>query len=84
MCDFSVVDNYRVGRVLGRGASAKVRLVHDQSTGTPYAMKILKNDNSPELGAAFASFVTTEIAILRQINHPNVISVVRECHNAVY
>jgi serine/threonine protein kinase len=46
MAEKSIVDNYEIGRLLGKGASAKVRLVRDTNTGAEYAMKILRKEGA--------------------------------------
>jgi len=62
---------YLLGDTLGEGGFAKVRLGRHETTGERVALKILK----PALVTANTrANVEKEIAAMRKLNHPNVIS----------
>jgi serine/threonine protein kinase len=65
MSDFATVDNYIIGRELGRGGFGIVKLVTDSQTGEQFAMKLMKSEGSADSIARFHEFVNTEVAIHR-------------------
>eukprot|EP00884_Botryococcus_braunii_P021933 jgi/Botrbrau1/8423/Bobra.0237s0043.1 len=74
--DAKVRDVYKIGRTLGTGGFAVVKLGTDRTTGEEFAIKIMV---LPEAGAAISDHensredIRKEIDILVQLNHPNVI-----------
>nr|XP_012136815.1 PREDICTED: serine/threonine-protein kinase GD17699-like isoform X2 [Megachile rotundata] len=66
--------HYTVGRVIGDGNFAVVRHCIHKSTGEEYAMKIVDKYKCQGKETMLAS----EVAILRQVCHPNIISLVAE------
>jgi hypothetical protein len=84
MAERSTVDHYEVLRLLGRGASAKVRLVRDTNTGSEYAMKILKHEGAGAMAARFVEMTKSEVNVLKQINHPNIVNLIATVDNTTY
>nr|XP_034182091.1 probable serine/threonine-protein kinase fhkE [Osmia lignaria]XP_034182092.1 probable serine/threonine-protein kinase fhkE [Osmia lignaria] len=66
--------HYAVGHVIGDGNFAVVRHCIHKSTGAEYAMKIVDKYKCQGKETMLAS----EVAILRQVCHPNIISLVAE------
>ncbi|XP_066587244.1 serine/threonine-protein kinase GD17699 isoform X2 [Prorops nasuta] len=65
---------YTIGHVIGDGNFAVVRHCIHKSTGAEYAMKIIDKYKCEGKGTMLAS----EVAILRQVCHPNIISLITE------
>jgi len=65
----SITDKYTIKDELGRGAFSIVRLAEEKSTGIKYAVKII---NKSTVGADLVR-LTTEMEILKKVNHPNII-----------
>mmetsp|Transcript_5606 Transcript_5606/g.16698 ORF Transcript_5606/g.16698 Transcript_5606/m.16698 type:complete len:427 (-) Transcript_5606:115-1395(-) len=63
---------YRAGEVLGVGSQAVVRIGQHVDTGEKVALKIIKKHDLEE-NSAFKTALLREIAVLRLLNHPNVI-----------
>ncbi|XP_072747168.1 uncharacterized protein [Anoplolepis gracilipes] len=70
--------HYTVGHVIGDGNFAVVRHCIHKSTGTEYAMKIVDKYKCQGKETMLAS----EVAILRQVCHPNIISLIAEQETA--
>ncbi|XP_076232826.1 uncharacterized protein LOC143178189 [Calliopsis andreniformis] len=66
--------HYAVGHVIGDGNFAVVRHCIHKSTGAEYAMKIVDKYKCQGKETMLAS----EVAILRQVCHPNIISLIAE------
>ncbi|KAL6425910.1 hypothetical protein ACFW04_008906 [Cataglyphis niger] len=66
--------HYTVGHVIGDGNFAVVRHCIHKSTGAEYAMKIVDKYKCQGKETMLAS----EVAILRQVCHPNIISLIAE------
>lgn len=81
--DKSKLDNFEVHRTLGKGATAKVKLVQDPVTKDYFAAKILKNQTEG-LQARFREIMQNEMQSLNRINHPNVVRLVHSNENGVY
>jgi len=60
---------YDLGEELGRGAFSVVRVATQKATGERYAIKIIEKNNLE----ADLSRLKTEIDILKQVSHPNII-----------
>ena len=73
--NLGIIGGYRVGRVLGEGGFGAVRLGVHSVTGDQVAMKFLNKGGS--MSAAEADRVATEIACLAELEHPNVIRLIR-------
>jgi len=74
---------YKLGRVLGQGSFATVRLATDKSDGSKWAIKVIKRQSlAPDDEAALA----TEISILERVQHPNIIKLreVYDCPANMY
>lgn len=70
-----VFDRYHVGRQLGSGAQGTVRLVIDRRTCESFAMKhMIKNGSTNTLGCINDERIQREVDIMRNINHPNIIT----------
>lgn len=70
--------HYTVGHVIGIGNFAAVRHCIHKSTGAEYAMKIVNKYKCQGKETMLAS----EVAILRQVCHPNIISLIAEQETA--
>jgi len=64
----SLIDDIRLGGLIGNGAYAQVFLGMNMSTGVRYAVKQLKSDTVDE----FKSH-QTELSLLKGLTHPNII-----------
>jgi len=64
---------YTIGKFLGRGAFSVVYEAVQKSTGTAFAVKIIKKD-AVKFDEKSQKRVETEVTILRTIHHPNIIS----------
>jgi len=74
---------YKLGRILGQGSFATVRLGVCKADGTKWAVKIIKRGSlAPEDEESLA----TEITILQRVNHPNIVHLkeVYDCKSNVY
>uniref|UniRef100_A0A7N0UUQ6 non-specific serine/threonine protein kinase n=1 Tax=Kalanchoe fedtschenkoi TaxID=63787 RepID=A0A7N0UUQ6_KALFE len=67
------VGKYEVGRTIGEGSSAKVKLARDVETGDFVALKII--DKEKALKHNITSLIEKEITTMKLVNHPNVIRV---------
>ncbi len=74
------INQYLIIRALGEGSYGKVKLAEDQATGRQYAMKVLrktvkKASRRLSVHEAKSSMDTAveEIAIMKKLNHPNVV-----------
>ncbi|KAL6258874.1 hypothetical protein P5V15_010819 [Pogonomyrmex californicus] len=70
--------HYTVGHIIGDGNFAVVRHCTHKSSGTEYAMKIVDKYKCQGKETMLAS----EVAILRQVCHPNIISLIAEQETA--
>ncbi|CAL1366455.1 unnamed protein product [Linum trigynum] len=62
---------YELGRTLGEGSFAKVKLARNTETGETVAIKILDKDNL--LKTKMIAQIKREISTMKHIRHPNVI-----------
>ncbi|KAF7078490.1 hypothetical protein CFC21_082915 [Triticum aestivum] len=67
------IGKYRVGRTIGEGAFAKVRLAVDAETGGCVAVKVI--DRSTVLRNNLMYQVKREISAMRLLNHPNIVKI---------
>ncbi len=69
----TIVDHFRVGRLIGKGGMGEVYKARDLSLGRRVAIKLLhpQQFNSPESVSRFL----TEARITAQFNHPNIVSI---------
>ncbi|KAG5517266.1 hypothetical protein RHGRI_037878 [Rhododendron griersonianum] len=67
------VGKYEVGRTIGEGTFAKVKFARNSETGEPVALKIL--DKEKILKHKMAEQIKREIATMKLIKHPNVVSI---------
>jgi RhoGAP domain/Protein kinase domain len=67
---------YNVERELGTGAFAVVKVVRHRATGTEYAAKFIDKD---QLASEDVKMLEREVAILRRLRHPNIISLKAVC-----
>jgi serine/threonine-protein kinase len=66
-------ERFEVERELGRGGASTVYAGRDRTTGRPVAIKVLR----PELAVAIqATRFRNEIALLAELNHPNVLPLI--------
>ncbi|CAI0467670.1 unnamed protein product [Linum tenue] len=65
------IGKYEVGRTLGEGNFAKVKLARNLDTGHPFAIKILDKGNI--LNRNIADQIKREIATLKLLRHPNIV-----------
>jgi calcium/calmodulin-dependent protein kinase I len=80
--DFEV--NYFIERELGKGAFATVKQVTRKSDGKKFAVKIIDKKRAKGQDSA----IQDEIEVLKQLSHPNIISMVElyettKCYNLV-
>src|SRR5689334_10892998 len=66
------LDEYRLVRMLGRGAMGQVYLAHDSLLDRPVALKFVRADN-PETRARFFE----EARAIARLQHPNVVAIYR-------
>uniref|UniRef100_A0A8I7BBG3 non-specific serine/threonine protein kinase n=1 Tax=Hordeum vulgare subsp. vulgare TaxID=112509 RepID=A0A8I7BBG3_HORVV len=67
------IGKYRVGRTIGEGAFAKVRLAVDAETGRCVAVKVI--DRSTVLRNNLMYQVKREIGAMKLLNHPNIVKI---------
>ncbi|RLN55717.1 hypothetical protein BBJ28_00012413 [Nothophytophthora sp. Chile5] len=65
----SFEEQYALGKVIGSGTFSVVRIAVHRPSGQRYAIKCIKRDG---LVAEDIEALTTEVAILKQMNHPNI------------
>jgi len=66
----NVRDFYRIGKVIGTGTFAQVRLSINKSTGAQRALKVIaKNRFNPDQDA----ILENEVQIHKSLDHPNIV-----------
>ncbi|KAH7484847.1 hypothetical protein PRIC1_004165 [Phytophthora ramorum] len=65
----SFEEQYTLGKVIGSGTFSVVRIAVHKPTSQRYAIKCIKREG---LVAEDIEALTTEVAILKQMNHPNI------------
>lgn len=67
------IGKYRVGRTIGEGSFAKVKLAVDTETGGTVAVKVI--DRSTVLRNNLMYQVKREISAMKLLNHPNIVKI---------
>ncbi|XP_006111641.2 serine/threonine-protein kinase DCLK2 isoform X2 [Pelodiscus sinensis] len=70
----TILEKYRVGKVIGDGNFAVVKECVERSTGKEFALKII--DKAKCCGKEH--LIENEVSILRQVKHPNIIMLIEE------
>ncbi|XP_041839639.1 serine/threonine-protein kinase DCLK2 isoform X2 [Melanotaenia boesemani] len=70
----SVLEKYKVGKVIGDGNFAVVKECVERSTGKEFALKII--DKAKCRGKEH--LIENEVAVLRKVKHPNIIMLIEE------
>jgi serine/threonine protein kinase len=73
------ISNYLIGPLLGEGQFAKVKLCINTITQNQYAMKVINKRKVSTL--AGLKRVKNEVTLLKQLNHPNIITFVDFIHS---
>ncbi|XP_074444922.1 serine/threonine-protein kinase DCLK2 isoform X1 [Larus michahellis] len=71
---FTILEKYKVGKVIGDGNFAVVKECVERSTGKEFALKII--DKAKCCGKEH--LIENEVSILRQVKHPNIIMLIEE------
>nr|XP_028598706.1 LOW QUALITY PROTEIN: serine/threonine-protein kinase DCLK2 [Podarcis muralis] len=74
----TILEKYKVGKVIGDGNFAVVKECIERSTGKEYALKII--DKGKCCGKEH--LIENEVSILRQVKHPNIIMLIEEMDTA--
>ncbi|ELV13660.1 Serine/threonine-protein kinase DCLK2 [Tupaia chinensis] len=74
----TLLEKYRVGKVIGDGNFAVVKECVERSTGKEFALKII--DKAKCCGKEH--LIENEVSILRRVKHPNIIMLVEEMETA--
>lgn len=70
-----IAGRYRVEQLLGRGGMGAVYRVTDESSGKPYALKLLQIEPDDPKAERYAALFEHEYHALEQLAHPRVIAV---------
>uniref|UniRef100_H3DK37 Serine/threonine-protein kinase DCLK2 n=1 Tax=Tetraodon nigroviridis TaxID=99883 RepID=H3DK37_TETNG len=70
----TILDRYKVGKVIGDGNFAVVRECVERSTGKEFALKIIDKVKC----AGKEHLIENEVAVLRKVKHPNIIMLMEE------
>uniref|UniRef100_A0A667XCI3 Serine/threonine-protein kinase DCLK2 n=1 Tax=Myripristis murdjan TaxID=586833 RepID=A0A667XCI3_9TELE len=70
----TILDKYKVGKVIGDGNFAVVKECVERFTGKEYALKII--DKAKCSGKEH--LIENEVAVLRKVKHPNIIMLIEE------
>ncbi|XP_051822309.1 serine/threonine-protein kinase DCLK2 isoform X1 [Antechinus flavipes] len=74
----TLLDKYRIGKVIGDGNFAVVKECMERSTGKEFALKII--DKTKCCGKEH--LIENEVSILRRVKHPNIIMLIEEMDTA--
>ncbi|XP_061440663.1 serine/threonine-protein kinase DCLK2 isoform X1 [Rhineura floridana] len=74
----TILEKYKVGKVIGDGNFAVVKECIERSTGKEFALKII--DKGKCCGKEH--LIENEVSILRQVKHPNIIMLIEEMDTA--
>ncbi|CAG9318615.1 unnamed protein product [Blepharisma stoltei] len=80
---YSHLDDYIIIRTLGRGITAKVKLVQNSKTQLLYAAKIIKTHTEAS-SSRLREALLNEVNSLSRIQHPNVVTIVSASTSGVY
>uniref|UniRef100_A0A4W4FY41 Serine/threonine-protein kinase DCLK2 n=1 Tax=Electrophorus electricus TaxID=8005 RepID=A0A4W4FY41_ELEEL len=70
----SILEKYKVGKVIGDGNFAVVKECTERSTGKEFALKIIDKNKC----RGKEHLIENEVAVLRRVKHPNIIMLVEE------
>ncbi|KAF7666110.1 hypothetical protein LDENG_00118540 [Lucifuga dentata] len=72
--DSTILEKYKIGKVIGDGNFAVVKECVERSTGKEYALKVI--DKAKCSGKEH--LIENEVAVLRRVKHPNIIMLMEE------
>ena len=75
-----VTEHYALGKKLGEGAFAVVRIGIHKLTGEPVAVKIIRK---AVVGQAWLDKMTREVKIMKALDHPNIVKLYEVIHMLV-
>ncbi|XP_042558999.1 serine/threonine-protein kinase DCLK2 isoform X5 [Clupea harengus] len=70
----TILEKYKVGKVIGDGNFAFVKECTERSTGKEFALKIIDKAKC----AGKEHLIENEVAVLRRVKHPNIIMLIEE------
>lgn len=82
--NYSLLVNYVVLRTLGSGLTSKVKMIRDPSKNAINAAKILRSNSENIIPESYIDAMKTEVQILIQLNHPNIIKILEYNSGGVY
>ncbi|XP_016411032.1 serine/threonine-protein kinase DCLK2-like isoform X2 [Sinocyclocheilus rhinocerous] len=70
----TIMDKYKIGKVIGDGNFAVVKECVERSTGKEFALKIIDKNKC----RGKEHLIECEVAVLRRVKHPNIIMLIEE------
>ncbi|XP_016297878.1 serine/threonine-protein kinase DCLK2-like isoform X3 [Sinocyclocheilus anshuiensis] len=70
----TILDKYKIGKVIGDGNFAVVKECVERSTGKEFALKIIDKNKC----RGKEHLIESEVAVLRRVKHPNIIMLIEE------
>ncbi|XP_043919392.1 serine/threonine-protein kinase DCLK2 [Protopterus annectens] len=70
----TILEKYKIGKVIGDGNFAVVKECSERSTGKEFALKIIDKGKC----SGKEHLIENEVAILRRVKHPNIIMLIEE------
>ncbi|XP_016318966.1 serine/threonine-protein kinase DCLK2-like isoform X2 [Sinocyclocheilus anshuiensis] len=70
----TIMDKYKIGKVIGDGNFAVVKECVGRSTGKEFALKIIDKNKC----RGKEHLIESEVAVLRRVKHPNIIMLIEE------
>ncbi|XP_058634211.1 serine/threonine-protein kinase DCLK2 isoform X6 [Onychostoma macrolepis] len=70
----TIMDKYKIGKVIGDGNFAVVKECVERSTGKEFALKIIDKNKC----RGKEHLIENEVAVLRRVKHPNIIMLIEE------
>ncbi|XP_043099227.1 serine/threonine-protein kinase DCLK2 isoform X11 [Puntigrus tetrazona] len=70
----TIMDKYKIGKVIGDGNFAVVKECVERSTGKEFALKIIDKNKC----RGKEHLIESEVAVLRRVKHPNIIMLIEE------